>query len=165
MFFSFKTCNPNLSCLCHCDVRDGHLEVYWLQAEGLWKAGCGKRLYKPAPGVSSTLRTTGPKKELVMQSSVVYCCVIFTWILIFSSGVQKSRALQNHRGANLTLQLEALKSGMLEYLGMDRPPDLKEKPSYRDLIRMTREYRTKKWHAQSSSGLFLQATGKSSYCS
>ncbi|XP_062843302.1 bone morphogenetic protein 4 [Trichomycterus rosablanca] len=101
------------------------------------------------------------KKELVMHSSVAHCCLIFTWILIFSSGMHKSKALQDYTGANLTLQLEALKSGMLEYLGMDRPPDLRGKASYRELVEMSHEYRTKRWQTQSFSSLFLHTTVQS----
>ncbi|KAF7692663.1 hypothetical protein HF521_010273 [Silurus meridionalis] len=89
------------------------------------------------------------EKEFVMQNSASQCYVLFAWLVLFSSSLRVSRAVQDYTGTNQTLQLEALKTSMLEYLGMDKPPPFKGKSSYQELIRIYRQYQNMRRNMQS----------------
>lgn len=103
------------------------------------------------------------EKDFVMQNSATQCYVLFAWLALFSSSLRVSRAVQDYTGTNQTLQLEALKTSMLEYLGMDRPPLSRGKSSYQELIRIYRQYQNMRRNMQSfqsSSSFFLHTRGK-----
>ncbi|KAL6467756.1 hypothetical protein MHYP_G00234330 [Metynnis hypsauchen] len=92
-----------------------------------------------------------------MQSSAF----IVIWIVFLSSGLGEPTDLLDYRGTDQDLQLEALKATLLENLGMDGPPETKEKTSYRDLLRLYRQYknlRRSRQPLQSSSRFLLSAT-------
>ncbi|KAM9440032.1 protein decapentaplegic [Clarias gariepinus] len=96
-----------------------------------------------------------------MQNSATQCYVLFACLVLFSSSLRVSRAVQDSTGSNQTLQLEALKTSMLEYLGMDRPPPFREKMSHQNLIRIYRQYQNMRRNmlpSQSGSSLFLHTT-------
>ncbi|XP_017350543.3 derriere protein [Ictalurus punctatus] len=95
-----------------------------------------------------------------MQNSATQCYVLFAWLVLFSSSLRVSRAVQDYTGTNQTLQLEALKTSMLEYLGMDRPPPSRGKSSYQELIRIYRQYQNMRRNMQSfqSGSSFLLHT-------
>lgn len=114
-------------------------------------------------GVSSSITMRASEKEFVMQNSATQCYVLFAWLVVFSSSLQVTRAVQDYTGTNQTLQLEALKTSMLEYLGMDRPPLSRGKTSHQELLRIYRQYQNMRRNMQSSksgSSFFLHTTGK-----
>lgn len=114
-------------------------------------------------GVSTTITMRVSEKGFVMQNSATQCYVLFACLVLFSSSLRVSRAIRDYTGTNRTLQLEALKISMLEYLGMDRPPLSREKSSYQELIRIYRQYQNMRRSMrsfQSSSSFFLHTTGK-----
>ncbi|KAL7851449.1 hypothetical protein AOLI_G00218050 [Acnodon oligacanthus] len=92
-----------------------------------------------------------------MQSSAF----IVIWMVFLSSDLGEPTDLLDYRGTDQDLQLEALKATLLENLGMDGPPETKEKISYRDLLRLYHQYRNLRRNRQplqSSSMFFLPAT-------
>lgn len=114
-------------------------------------------------GVSSSITMSVSEKEFVMQNSASQCYVLFAWLVLLSPSLQVTQAFQDYTRANQTLQLEALKTSMLEYLGMDRPPPSREKTSYQELIRIYRQYQSMRRNmqsVQSGSSFFLHTTGK-----
>lgn len=114
-------------------------------------------------GVSSSSTMRASEKDSVMQNSATQCYVLFAWLVLFSSSLRATRAVQDHTGTNQTLQLEALKTSMLEYLGMDRPPPSRAKTSYQELMRIYRQYQNMRRNMQSfqnGSSFFLHTTGK-----
>lgn len=114
-------------------------------------------------GVSSSITMRASEKESVMQSSATQCYVLFSCLVLFSSSLRATRAVQDLTGTNETLQLEALKTSMLEYLGMDRPPPSRGKTSYQELIRIYRQYQNMRRNVQSfqsGSSFFIHTTGK-----
>ncbi|KAG7319569.1 hypothetical protein KOW79_016712 [Hemibagrus wyckioides] len=104
------------------------------------------------------------EKEFVMQNSATQCYVLFAWLVLFSSSLRGSRAVQDYTGTNQTLQLEAIKTSMLEYLGMDRPPpppSSRGRSSYQELIRIYRQYQSMRKNMQpfqSGASFFLHTT-------
>uniref|UniRef100_A0AAY5EW63 TGF-beta family profile domain-containing protein n=1 Tax=Electrophorus electricus TaxID=8005 RepID=A0AAY5EW63_ELEEL len=65
------------------------------------------------------------------------------WVLLFFSfSMGESRAVPDYTGANRSLQLQALKAGILEYLGMDRPPEPRERASHHQLNTIHQQYRS-----------------------
>ncbi|XP_052405347.1 bone morphogenetic protein 4 [Carassius gibelio] len=76
-----------------------------------------------------------------MQNSIAQCFLLSVWAVIFSSCLRESAAQQGHEETYKGLQLEALKSIILEYLGMDAPPGPGGRASHQDLVRMYRQYR------------------------
>lgn len=114
-------------------------------------------------GVSTTITMRASEKGFVMQNSTTQCYVLFACLVLFSSCLRVSRAIREYTGTNQTLQLEVLKTSMLEHLGMDRPPLSRGKSSYQELIRIYRQYqnmRRSMQSFQSSSSFFLHTTGK-----
>lgn len=61
-----------------------------------------------------------------MQNSVAQCFLLSVGAVIFSSCLRESTAQLEHEETYKGLQLEALKSIILEYLGMDANPGLVE---------------------------------------
>ncbi|XP_051985280.1 protein DVR-1-like [Xyrauchen texanus] len=76
-----------------------------------------------------------------MQYSVTQCFLLSVGAVIFSFCLGESLGQQEHEDTYRALQLEALKRSILEFLGMDTPPDSGGKPSHQDLVRMFRQYR------------------------
>ncbi|XP_072525421.1 bone morphogenetic protein 4 [Salminus brasiliensis] len=83
-----------------------------------------------------------------MQNSAAQYLVFFFWVIFFNSSVGEPRALLDFRGTDRTLQLEALKMAILEYLGMDRPPESREKIWYQDLFRLYHQYKVMQINTQ-----------------
>lgn len=115
-------------------------------------------------GVSSTITMRASEKKFVMQNLATQCYVLFAWLVVFSSSLRVSRTVQDYTGTNQTLQLEAIKTSMLEYLGMDRPPPppSRGKSSFQELIRIYRQYQSLRRNMQSfqsGSSFFLHTTG------
>uniref|UniRef100_A0A673N4I4 TGF-beta family profile domain-containing protein n=1 Tax=Sinocyclocheilus rhinocerous TaxID=307959 RepID=A0A673N4I4_9TELE len=75
-----------------------------------------------------------------MQNSVAQCFLLSVGAVIFSSCLRESTAQWEHEEMYKGLQLEALKSIILEYLGMDAPGP-GGRASHQDLVRMYRQYR------------------------
>ncbi|KAG1969610.1 bone morphogenetic protein 4 [Pimephales promelas] len=76
-----------------------------------------------------------------MQNSVAQCFLLSVGAVIFSSCLRESTAQLEHGEMFMGLQLEALKTIILEYLGMDEPPRPGGRASHQDLVRMYRQYR------------------------
>ncbi|XP_059419700.1 inhibin beta E chain-like [Carassius carassius] len=76
-----------------------------------------------------------------MQNSVAQCFLLSLGAVIFSSCLRESTAQLEHVEMYKGLQLEALKSIILEYLGMDAPPGPGGRARHQDLVRMYRHYR------------------------
>ncbi|XP_026878069.2 LOW QUALITY PROTEIN: growth/differentiation factor 3 [Electrophorus electricus] len=80
------------------------------------------------------------------------------WVLLFFSfSMGESRAVPDYTGANRSLQLQALKAGILEYLGMDRPPEPRERASHHQLNTIHQQYRSM-LAEQAGTTLLLQTT-------
>ncbi|CAM4592859.1 unnamed protein product [Leuciscus chuanchicus] len=76
-----------------------------------------------------------------MQNSVAQCFLLSVGAVIFSSCLSESTAQREHGEMFMGLQLEALKTIILEYLGMEEPPSPGGRASHQDLVRMYRQYR------------------------
>ncbi|XP_051554329.1 nodal homolog [Myxocyprinus asiaticus] len=76
-----------------------------------------------------------------MQHSVTRCFLLSVGAVFFSFCLGESLAQQEHEDTYRALQLEALKTSILEFLGMDTPPGPGGTPSHQDLVRMFRQYR------------------------
>ncbi|KAI4895022.1 hypothetical protein NFI96_025005, partial [Prochilodus magdalenae] len=113
-------------------------------------------------GVSVTFTTRTPKKkDPAMQNSAAPCCLAFVWIVFFSLDLGESTAVLDYIRTDRDLQLEALKATLLENLGMEGPPETKEKTSHHDVLRLYRQYRKLRRSMQplqSSSRLFLSTS-------
>ncbi|XP_027019332.1 derriere protein isoform X1 [Tachysurus fulvidraco] len=113
-------------------------------------------------GVSSSITMRASEKKFVMQNLATQCYVVFAWLVVFSSSLRVSRTAQDYTGTNQTLQLEAIKTSMLEYLGMDRPPPpSRGKSSFQELIKIYRQYQSLRRNMQSfqsGSSFFLHTT-------
>ncbi|TSP46805.1 hypothetical protein Baya_10819 [Bagarius yarrelli] len=116
-------------------------------------------------GVLSTITMRASEKEFVMQNSATQASVLLAWLVLFSSSLRVSKAAQDYTGTNQTLQLEVIKSSMLEYLDMDRPPPAptQGKSTYQELIRIYRQYQSLRRNMQSyqsGSSFFLHTTAQ-----
>ncbi|XP_051556711.1 growth/differentiation factor 8-like [Myxocyprinus asiaticus] len=76
-----------------------------------------------------------------MQHLVAQCFLLSIWAVFFSFCLGESMAQQENEDTYRALQLEALKTSILEFLGIDTPPGPGGKPSHQDLVRMFRQYR------------------------
>ncbi|KAG9278584.1 protein dbl-1 [Astyanax mexicanus] len=97
-----------------------------------------------------------------MQNSAAQGCAFFMWLIFFcNSRVAESTAHLGYRGTDHTLQIQTVKTSILQYLGMDRPPESREKISYQNMLRIFHQYsdlQMKTQPFQKDLSLFLPAT-------